>query len=181
MLAEVEELSVLLWLVESEQVRRSPGERLSENLLAVITPTPSTPPFSNVLTRSILTVTPWGKYPYYLHFTEKTAESSQVTCPRSQQVIGLGFLLISIVPDFSLLTSVIREGDGAGVARNRAWGAEGNRERRKIFRLRMPSKSHGDSGSRYIHLHFRNKQQTTVRPLAVRPNLIPGLVILRFF
>lgn len=32
-----------------------------------------------------------------------------------------------------------------------------------------------------IHLHFRNKQQTTVRPLAVRPNLIPGLVILRFF
>ena len=40
MLAEVEELSVLLWLVESEQVRRSPGERFSENLLAVITPTP---------------------------------------------------------------------------------------------------------------------------------------------
>ena len=65
-------------------------------------------------------------------------------------MIGLGFVLRFSVPDFSLLTSVmIREGDGAGVDRNRARSAKGNRARRKIFRLRMASKSHSNSGSRY--------------------------------
>lgn len=49
----MEEFSLIFWLAESEHVRGSPGEQLSQALLAV-----SPPLFFNILTRSVLTITP---------------------------------------------------------------------------------------------------------------------------
>lgn len=50
----MEEFSLIFWLAESEHVRGSPGEQLSQALLAVSPP----PFFFNILTRSVLTITP---------------------------------------------------------------------------------------------------------------------------
>lgn len=51
-----------------------------------------------LLAPSSLTITLWGRYSYYPHFTEKTAEMQRGTYPRSRSCYGegAGFIFVSL-------------------------------------------------------------------------------------